>query len=275
MFGAVIGDIIGSRFEVNNYRAKDFKLFTKDNSITDDSVMTFAVSQAMIETANKHKQNESFIRVDDKFLFDLRLSAISSMKDLGRKYPSIPYGGRFKRWLLSDTTESTNSFGNGAAMRISPVGHIAQTENELKQMSAVITGTTHSHPQGIKGAEAAALSVFLARNGKTKEEIKTRIERDYYALNFTIDEIRPTFKFDLAVQNTVPQAIQAFLESADFEDAIRIAVSLGGDSDTIAAITGAIAEGFYGIPVELELEAKAYLDEDLTTIYNAWQCLVN
>jgi type I restriction enzyme M protein len=177
----------------------------------------------------------------------------------------------FRKWVFDDNPKPYNSFGNGAAMRVSPCGFIAQSEDEAKLLARKVTEVTHNHPEGLKGAEAAAVAVFLARNGVTKSEIKERIEKDYYALNFNLDSIRKSYKFNETCQGTVPQAIAAFLESDSFEDAIRNAVSIGGDSDTLAAITGGIAEACYGIPPDLKNKALAYLDHKLRDIFTEWE----
>lgn len=177
------------------------------------------------------------------------------MQEIGRKYPNCGYGGMFSKWVFSDDPQPYNSFGNGAAMRISPVGFAARTESEACRLSEVVTGVTHDHEEGIKGAEATAVAIYMARRGFTKGEIRDKIERNYYALDFRIENIRGTYKFNETCQDTVPQAIQAFLESTSFEDAIRTAISLGGDSDTLAAITGSIAEAYYGVPEEIKDKA--------------------
>lgn len=196
--------------------------------------------------------------------------AIKYMQEIGRKYPYCGYGGMFWHWVFSDNPKPYNSYGNGAAMRISPVGFFAVTEYELRELSKIVTAVTHNHEEGIKGAEAAALSIFLAKRGATKEEIRNEINENYYGLDFTIDEIRDTYKFNETCQGTVPQAIVAFFESSSFEDAIRTAISVGGDSDTLAAITGSIAEAYYGVPEEIEKKVLTYLDDELRLIYYEW-----
>jgi ADP-ribosylglycohydrolase len=196
--------------------------------------------------------------------------AIKYMQEIGRKYPYCGYGGMFWHWVFSDNPKSYDSYGNGAAMRISPVGFFAGTEYELRELSEKVTAVTHNHKEGIKGAEAVALSIFMANRGASKEEIRHKINKNYYNLNFTIDEIRDTYKFNETCQETVPQAIVAFLESFSFEDAIRTAISVGGDSDTLAAITGAIAEAYYGVPDDIRDKALTYLDDELRSIYDEW-----
>lgn len=268
MLGAIIGDVVGSRFEFNNYRSKDFELFAKACEATDDSIMTLAVANAIMDAGKfgclpleKGISNrEYYLRVE--------ALVVKSMQKIGRNYPHCGYGSRFGRWLLSENPQPYNSFGNGAAMRISPAAVAARSETEARMLTEVITRVTHNHPEGLKGAETIAVAIFMARNGADKETIRERINGYFYPLNFTIDEIRNTYQFNETCQETVPQAIQAFLESASFEDAIRTAISVGGDSDTLAAITGAIAEAYYGVPNELEEKALSYLDTDLRQIYD-------
>jgi len=256
MLGSIIGDIAGSRFEFNNHRSKEFELFTKDCFVTDDSIMTLAVAKAILACDGDWKQLEE--------------NSVKYMQSIGRKYPDCGYGGMFSKWMFSDKPKPYNSFGNGAAMRVSACGFIAQTEKEAKKLSKKVTGVTHNHPEGIKGAEAVVIAIFLARMGSSKNEIKERIEKDYYKLDFTLGSIREHYQFNETCQDTVPQAIQAFLESVSFEDAIRNAISIGGDSDTLAAITGGIAEAYYGIPVELKRKAQFFLNAELRSIYKEW-----
>ena len=261
MLGAIIGDIVGSRFEFNNHRSKDFDLFDTSCFVTDDSIMTLAIAEAILACEGDWKKLGNY--------------AANYMQIIGRKYPNCGYGSMFGKWIFSNDPKPYNSFGNGAAMRVSPCGFIAQTENEAKLLSKKVTEVTHNHPEGIKGAEAVVIAIFMARNGASKDEIKERIENDYYQLNFTLDRIRNTYKFDETCQNTVPQAIQAFLESISFEDAIRNAISIGGDSDTIAAITGSIAEAFYGIPVDIKSKAQIFINTELRSIYKKWNKEIN
>lgn len=267
MLGAIIGDIVGSRFEGSNHKGKDFELFDEECRATDDSVMTLAIAKAIMET-------EKIMNSEDDGMNDyyslLEKMTVRCMQKIGRKYPYVGYGWWFSYWIFSDDPKPYNSFGNGAAMRISPVGHIAITESDVIKLSEVVTAVTHNHKEGIKGAEAVAMAIYMVRHGYTKEEIRQRIERDYYPLDFTIEGIKDTYLFDASCQNTVPQAIVAFLESVSFEDAIRNAVSIGGDSDTIAAITGSIAEAYYTVPEDLKEKALTYLDDELYSIYDEW-----
>lgn len=237
MLGAVIGDVVGSIYERNNIKTKDFELFKPTCSFTDDTVMTIAVAKALLVTKEKTAGT-----VDERFL---KKELIKQMQEYGRKYPYAGYGGTFCRWLMLENPQPYNSFGNGSAMRVSPCGYIAVTLEEALELAKISAEVSHNHPEGIKGAQATATAIFLARCGKTKEEIKQYIEEYFYILDRTLDEIRPEYCFNESCQGTVPQAIQAFLESTDFEDAVRNAVSLGGDSDTLAAITGSIAWAFY------------------------------
>jgi ADP-ribosylglycohydrolase len=256
MLGAIVGDIVGSRFEFNNHRNKEFDLFGEGCHVTDDSIMTLAIAKAIMTCSDDRER--------------LGGECVRTMQEIGRKYPNCGFGGLFYDWVFSDNPKPYNSYGNGAAMRVSPVGFIANSEREAEEIAEIVTEVTHNHEEGIKGAKATAIAVFLARQGETKEGIKKAIEQNYYPLNFRIDDIKETYEFNKTCQGTVPQAIQCFLESTSFEDAIRTAISLGGDSDTIGAITGAIAEAYYGVPDEISDEALTYLDEELKVIYDEW-----
>lgn len=242
MIGAIIGDIIGSKYEFTSDKTKEFELFTADSCLTDDSMMTIAVGCACAKADLSDEE-------------DFKSWVIYYMRKIGRQYPFAGYGHHFFRWIKSDSMGAYNSFGNGSAMRVSPVAWVAQSVEEAEKLAEWSAEVTHNHPEGIKGAQAVAAAIYLARTGKSKAEIKDYIEQQHYKLEFTLDEIRPAYKFDVTCQGSVPQAIQCFLEAADFEDAIRNAVSLGGDGDTQAAMAGAIAEAFYGIPQPLKEEA--------------------
>ena len=291
MIGAIVGDIAGSRFEFDTHKGKDFTLLVTPGDIsvrtshgdderairigeffptysgqllsqfgddvkpedncyyTDDSVMTLAIAAAIM------KWREG----DDKTYTALSSEAIRNMQAFGLHYPNAGYGDMFWDWLGDEHPQPYNSWGNGAAMRVSACGWAGRTLDEIKAMSRAVTEVTHNHPEGIKGAEATAVATFLARIGKSKEEIKAVIVRDYYPLDFTLDEIRPGYEFDVSCQGSVPQAIAAFMESTSFEDAIRNAVSIGGDSDTIAAICGSVAGAFYGVPEDIRAKAETFL----------------
>lgn len=258
MLGAIIGDVIGSAYEFGSRKTKDFNLFPCRARPTDDSIMTIAVGIACLDA-----------EVFDENAF--KKAVISRMHELGAKYPNVGYGGSFYRWLFHGFTEPYNSFGNGSAMRVSSVAWVAKTLEEAETFAKWSAEVTHNHPEGIKGAQAVSAAIFLSRDGKSKDEIRAYIEDKYYNLDFTIDEIRPSYSFDVTCQGSVPQAIKCFLESKDFEDAIRNAVSLGGDEDTQAAIAGSIAEAFYGIPKELSEKVMGYLDETLSSYYLEWK----
>lgn len=267
MLGAIVGDIVGSRFEFNNIKTKDFKLFTDDCFFTDDTVMTCAVAKALMKS-KLHDKNRMLNYKENK---RLRNNTIKYMQKIGRKYPDCGYGGTFYKWLFSDDPKSYGSFGNGAAMRISPAAYLYETVSQTEQITRAVTSVTHNHPEGFKGAEAVTRCIYMARKGFKKHQIYRNIDSMYYPLNFTLDEIRPTYKFNETCQETVPQAIMAFLESKNFEDAIRNAISLGGDSDTLAAITGSIAEAYYGIPDDIREKALTYLDKPLVKIVNQFE----
>ena len=254
MIGAIVGDIIGSRFEWNNIKTKDFELFTAGCFFTDDSVMTIAVADALM------RSNGNLAVLPDY--------AVESMQLIGRPFPDCGYGGSFYHWMYSDDPKPYGSFGNGAAMRVSSCGFVAKSLEEVKNLSNAVTSVTHNHPEGLKGAEATAVAIYLARSGKSKAAIEEHINTHYYPMNFTVDSIRDTYKFNETCQRTVPQALKAFFESTDFEDAIRNAISLGGDSDTLAAITGGIAEAYYGVPQGIKEKALTHLDTDLRDIVN-------
>lgn len=267
MLGAIIGDIVGSRFEFNNHRSKEFNLFAGGCSVTDDSIMTLAVAKAIMEAVKAGTCGGSHDRHDHARLSGL---TVKYMQEIGRKYPNCGFGGMFYRWIFSSDPRPYHSYGNGAAMRVSPAGFAAPSERAAIELAETVTAVTHDHPEGIKGATATAVAIYMARSGALKSEIRAHIARDYYPLDFKIDDIRPTYRFNETCQETVPQAIECFLESVSFEDALRTAISLGGDSDTIAAITGAIAEAHYGVPEDIKVKALTYLDEELRLIYDEW-----
>ena len=246
MIGAIAGDIIGSVYEWNNIKTKQFELFAPRCVFTDDSVLTIALAESILN-------NESYTTL---------------LKNYYQRYPDAGYGGYFHQWARSANPRPYNSWGNGAAMRISPVGFAFGKLEDVLDRARQYTEITHDHPEGIKGAQATASAVFVARTGSAKKEIKEYLEREFkYNLSKTLDEIRPAYGFDVSCQGTVPQAITAFLESQDFEDAIRNAVSLGGDSDTLACITGGIAQAFYGgVPEFIFEKVMLILDEDLRRV---------
>ena len=256
MIGAIIGDIAGSRFEWHNIKTKEFELLMRDCHFTDDTVMSLAVCEALMSCKSNHS--------------DLSEQAIACMQEIGNKYPHAGYGGSFRRWLRTKNPQPYNSWGNGAAMRVSAVAYAAKTVKEAISLSRMVTQVTHNHPEGIKGAEATAVAAFMALHGFHKSEIR-RIMEEYYFIGFSIDDIRESYKYYISCQGTLPPAIVAFLESDSYEDAIRNAISIGGDSDTIAAITGAIAEAYYGVPQDLRNKADTYLPDDLKEIIDAFE----
>ena len=259
MIGAIIGDIAGSRFEWDNHRSKDFELFTPKCFATDDSIMSLAVAEALM-------------RAKPDFS-DLSAQAVRCMQEVGRPYPDCGYGGRFSEWMYSDDPQPYHSFGNGAAMRVSACGLAAKSVEEAKALSRAVTIVSHDHPEGLKGAEATAVAIYMGKSGAPMADIRACME-GYYALDFTLDAIRETYRFNETCQQTVPQALEAFFESVDFEDAIRNAISIGGDSDTLAAITGGVAGAYYGVPEALSRAARGYLDARLLDIlerFEAWK----
>ncbi len=261
MLGAIIGDIAGSVYEFGGVKTKDFPLFGdfrgKKCRFTDDSAMTLAVARALLEAEEEWSE--------------LSVCAVRWMQLVGRRYPDAGYGGTFVRWLFEEKPAPYNSYGNGAAMRVSPTAWAAGSLEEALRKADAITAVTHNHPEGMKGGRAVAACVYLARPGADKETIRDHVRRYYYPLTETLAEIRPGYSFDVTCQGSVPQAIQAFLEAESFEDAIRNAISLGGDSDTQAAIAGSIAGPYFGIPERLRSKALGYLPEDLKKIFFAFE----
>ncbi len=258
MLGAIAGDIIGSIYEFYNIKTKDFPLFDDRCHFTDDTILTLAVAEVILNA-------DEF---PDKTKYIDKLQYIQQFKSYYGEYPYAGYGSTFIKWANSGSTEPYNSWGNGSAMRVSPIASAFDDLNIVLEEARHSAEVTHSHPEGIKGAQATAASIFLARTGYDKTAIKFYIQNYFgYNLEQTLDEIRPTYKFDVSCQGSVPQAIIAFLESTDFEDAIRNAISIGGDSDTIACITGSIAEAFYGgVPEHIAEWIFTTLDDHLWTI---------
>lgn len=261
MLGAIIGDIIGSPYEFGSDKTKDFPLFVPGCRPTDDSVMTVAVGCACAE-ADCTDETE-FKRV-----------LVEKMREIGRQYPDAGYGGMFYEWLMHDDGEPYGGYANGSAMRVSPTAWAADTLEEAETLAKWSAEVTHNHPAGIKGAQAIAAAVFLARTGESKDVIRTYIEETYYDLAFTVEEIRPGYEHDMTCEGSVPQAIVCFLDAADYEDAVRNAVSLGGDGDTLSAMAGAIAEAYYGIPEALQQEALRYVDETLLEYYDSYAAVL-
>lgn len=264
MYGTILGDIIGCPFEFDRGdKTKDFKLFSRRSHFTDDSVMTLAVCEALLKVG----QDATVKEIGD--------AVITSMQSWGRRYPHEGYGGYFRCWLTARHPEPYNSFGKGSAMRVSAAGWLYDSLEKTRVVAKATANVTHNHPEGIKGAEATASAIFMARNGSSKEEIKKYIENEFhYDLNRTLDEIRPSFHMHETCQKTVPEAIIAFLEAKDFEDAIRNAVSLGGDTDTLGAITGSIAEAYFGIPEALRSECRNRINKDMRDVVDTFYSLV-
>ena len=255
MYGAILGDIIGSPYEFDRgNQTKEFPLFIATSCFTDDTVMTIAVADALMNAKGQS---------DEKIKEEL----IRSMRSWGIRYPDAGYGGLFYRWLRSRDPKPYGSFGNGSAMRVSSAGWLYETMEETRHAARLTAEVTHNHPEGIKGAEATASAIFLARNGSSKEEIKEYITTEFgYDLSRTCDEIRPGHHHDETCQKTIPEAVTAFLEGSSFEDVIRTAVSLGGDCDTLACIAGGIADAFYGISIALEAECMSRLPDDMNQV---------
>ena len=257
ILGAIAGDVIGSVYEFNNTRTTDFPLFKRETTFTDDTVMTIAIADAILH-------NKDFAQ---------------TILDYGKRYPNRGYGTSFFKWLAHDTPAPPyNSWGNGSAMRVSAVGFAYNDLDTVLKKAEKTAVVTHNHPEGIKGAQATAAAIFLARTGKNKAEIKAYIEQKFgYDLDFTLDEIRPTFPFDENCQGTVPQSIVAFLESTDYDSAIRLAISLGGDSDTIACITGGIAIAFYKEMSQVIVDKirREYLPPAFVTIIDQFDLVFN
>lgn len=260
-YGAIVGDIVGSVYEFSNIKTKDFPMFSRRSFATDDSIMTLAILQTLVEMVQSHRFDSA---TDDEWreLFQ------QSMLDIGRPYPHCGYGNRFREWMYSGHPKPYHSCGNGSAMRVSPVAWFARSLEECERLARLTAEPSHDHPDGIAGAKATAGAVYLALHGASKDEIKAYVEQ-YYKVDFTLDEIRPAYTFDhfaATCAGTVPYAVEAFLESTDFEDCIRNTISIGGDSDTLAAISGAIAEAFYGVPTKYRGAVVGRLDPSLRSI---------
>lgn len=255
MIGAILGDMIGAPYEFDrSAKTKAFPLFSRGSRFTDDSVMTVAVAEALMDTIGKG---------DAK----IRATLIGSMRKWGGRYPDAGYGCMFYNWLHAKNPGPYGSFGNGSAMRVSSAGWLYETMEETRHMARLTAEVTHNHPEGIKGAEATASAIFLARAGSGKDEIREYIIREFgYDLSRTCDEIRPGYRHVETCQKTVPEAITAFLEGTGFEDVIRTAVSLGGDCDTLTCIAGGMAEAFYGVPDKLAQECCKRLPDDMLAV---------
>lgn len=255
MYGAFLGDIIGSPYEFDrSAKTKDFPLFSRESHFTDDSVMTIAVAEALLDASGKS---------DD----EIKAALVESMRKWGKRYPNAGYGGRFSAWLRATNPKPYESYGNGSAMRVSAAGWLYESIEETRRIARLTAEVTHNHAEGIKGAEATASAIFLARTGHWKEEIRDYISNEFgYDLSRSCDEIRPSYFHVESCQQTVPEAITAFLEGSDFEDVIRTAVSLGGDCDTLACIAGSIAEAFYDISQFMFCECRHRLPKDMLAV---------
>lgn len=257
MIGSIVGDIVGSRYEWDNIKSKEFDFLTHECFFTDDSIMTLAICEALISCREDYS--------------DLPQQAIKSMQEIGQLYPNSGYGSHFYQWLFSDNPKPYGSYGNGAAMRVSGCAYVSKTIDEVKKLSYAVTSVTHDHPEGIKGAEAVSVAIFLALTGKNILEIRDYIDKNYYRMDFSLESIRADYSFDVTCQGSVPQALAAFFESISFEDAIRNAISLGGDSDTIAAITGSVAEAYYGVSNHIRKHVLTFLDRRLLSLLNEFE----
>lgn len=258
MLGAIIGDIVGSIYEFDNIRTKDFELFSSRCFFTDDTVMTVAIYKAL---KNSKMFNYAL----------LSKNTVKYMQKYGKMYPDMSYGLSFRNWLQFKNPKAYGSYGNGSAMRVSPAAYFARTLDEAKFLSYMVTAVTHDHEEGVKGAEATTVAIYMALNGSSKEEIKKYIEENYYKLDFDYEDLVKNYKFNETCQNTVPQAIFCFLISDGFEDCLRTSISIGGDSDTLCAISCAIAEAYYGIPEEIKDKALEYLDEQILSDYEEFK----
>ena len=265
MYGAILGDIIGSPYEFDRSgKTKDFPLFIPESRFTDDTVMTVAVADAFLSVSPAAAD------------IQIRQALVKSMQHFGRRYSDIGYGAKFLNWLLSDDPQPYGSWGNGSAMRVSAAGWLFDNLETVRRMARLSASVSHDHPEAVAGAEAVASAIFLARTGSAKEEIKNYIQSNFsYDLSRSCDEIRPGYRHDVRCIGTVPEAITAFLEGSSFEDVIRTAVSLGGDCDTLTCIAGAMAEAYYGVPESLKDKARQYLPEDLTDVLLRFSCHIS
>ena len=261
MYGAILGDIIGSPFEFDRgKKTKDFPLFCGKSEFTDDTIMTIAVAEALMDSTPEMTDAQ------------IRERITGAIRRHGRRYPDAGYGVRFNRWLWDRNPEPYNSWGNGSAMRVSAAGWLFDDLTTVRRMARLSAEVTHNHPEGVKGAESVACAIWLARNGNTKDDIRDFVETIFdYDLSRTCDEIRPGYFHVESCQATVPEAITAFLEGKSFEDVIRTAVSLGGDCDTLTCIAGSMAEAFYGVPEDLKAECRGRLSEDLLEVLQRFE----
>ena len=263
MLGAILGDMIGAPYEFDRGgKTKNFPLFKSDSQFTDDTVMTIAVAEALMNTLGQPEDR-------------VRRAVVTSMRRWGRKYPDAGYGGRFGVWLTTKSPKPYNSYGNGSAMRVAAAGWLYDNLTDTQKMARITAEVTHNHPEGLKGAEVTATAIYLARTGRDKAFIKKYIEHEYgYDLSRTCDEIRPEYHHDESCMRTVPEAITAFLEGTSFEDVIRTAVSLGGDCDTLTCIAGSIAEAFYGIPPVIANTGLGRLPDEMKKVLGTFNVIL-
>lgn len=261
MYGAIIGDIVGSRFEFDRGpKSREFKLLTKDNDFTDDTVMTTAVAEALLNAGLDAGEEE------------VKAELIKSMKKWGKKYPNAGYGARFIHWVLTKEAEPYGSYGNGSAMRVSAAGWLYDTIERTREVARWTAEVTHNHPEGVKGAESLAAAIFMARNGASIEDIEVYIREEFgYDLSESLDDIRPTYHHVEDCMRTMPQAFECFLESESYESALRNVIYIGGDTDTLCAIAGALAEAFWGIPISILQEACDYIPEDIAEVIDRFR----
>lgn len=257
MYGAILGDIIGSRFEFDRGgKTKEFELFTEENDFTDDTAMTIAVGEALMNAGK------------DADVDSIKAEVIKSMQDWGHRYPNAGYGGRFFRWLFYDENPKPyGSWGNGSAMRVSSAGWLYDSVERTREVAGATAEVTHNHPEGIKGAECTAAVMFLARTGAGKDEIREYVDREFeYDLSESLDEMRDRHEHVESCQDSLPKALKSFLEGDSYEDVVRNAVSLGGDTDTLGAIAGAMAEAMYGVPEEIVSRGRDFLPKDMVEV---------
>ena len=262
MLGAIIGDIVGSPYEFDRYniKTKKFPLFSAKSSFTDDTVMTIAVADALLSVGT------------DAALDSIRKAVVEKMQLWGLRYPNAGYGNRFMQWLIKKNPEPYHSWGNGSAMRVSSVGWLYDSLDRTLDVAKATAEVTHNHPEGIKGAQAAAAAIYLARHGKARDDIREYIEKTFgYDFSRTCDDIRPHYHHVESCQETVPEALTAVWEGKDFEDTIRLAVSLGGDSDTLTCISGGVAEAIWGVPEDMRDEAMNRLPQEMKHVYMAFK----
>ncbi len=256
MYGAILGDIIGQPYEFDGGpKSKQFPLFLEKPRFTDDSVMTIAVCEGILKAGLEADENT------------MKSSMVKSLQVWGHKYPHAGYGHMFGKWLANEDVMPYGSYGNGSAMRVSAAGFLFDSLERTREVARWSAEVTHNHPEGVKGAESTASVIWMARNGKSKDEIKSYIEKEFgYDLSRTCDQIRPEYYFQGSCQKTVPEAITTFLEGNDFEDVIRTAVSLGGDSDTLTCIAGGMAQALYGVPEELKEKCRSIITDEMRDV---------